>query len=160
MRSGRGWARAGLWRWVAVLGATAVALTFAATASAASAAVTNCREIPPVGFGITFSGTGFAPNAVVSAFDNGSFRGTTTTDAGGNFTAFEVLIFSLPSEVRFVDTAGNTAVVTVTECGGGGGGGGAPTTKDECKKDGYLDFTDPAFKNQGRCVSSVASKNK
>jgi hypothetical protein len=35
----------------------------------------------------------------------------------------------------------------------------APTTKDDCKDGGWQTFTNPSFKNQGQCVSSVA-KNK
>lgn len=35
-----------------------------------------------------------------------------------------------------------------------------PTTKDECKKGGWQDFTDPGFKNQGQCVAFVASDGK
>jgi hypothetical protein len=35
-----------------------------------------------------------------------------------------------------------------------------PTTKDQCKKDGWKTFTDPSFKNQGDCVSYVATKGK
>jgi hypothetical protein len=31
-----------------------------------------------------------------------------------------------------------------------------PTTKDECKNGGWMTFTNPSFKNQGQCVSSVA----
>jgi hypothetical protein len=34
-----------------------------------------------------------------------------------------------------------------------------PTSKDQCKNGGWMTFT-PAFKNQGQCVSSVASRNK
>ena len=30
-----------------------------------------------------------------------------------------------------------------------------PTSKDQCKKDGWKAFTNPTFKNQGACVSSV-----
>ena len=32
-----------------------------------------------------------------------------------------------------------------------------PSTKDECKKDGWKAFSNPVFKNQGDCVSFVAS---
>jgi hypothetical protein len=32
-----------------------------------------------------------------------------------------------------------------------------PATKDECKNDGWKTFTNPSFKNQGQCVSSVAN---
>jgi hypothetical protein len=30
-----------------------------------------------------------------------------------------------------------------------------PTTKDQCKDGGWMNFTNPTFKNQGQCVSSV-----
>ncbi len=32
-----------------------------------------------------------------------------------------------------------------------------PTTKDECKNDGWKTFTNPTFKNQGQCVSFITS---
>jgi hypothetical protein len=35
-----------------------------------------------------------------------------------------------------------------------------PTSTDQCKKDGWKTFTSPAFKNQGDCVSFVATKGK
>ncbi len=34
---------------------------------------------------------------------------------------------------------------------------GPPTNKDQCKKDGWKDFNNPTFKNQGDCVSYVQS---
>ncbi len=34
---------------------------------------------------------------------------------------------------------------------------GPPTNKDECKKGGWMTFNNPAFKNQGDCVSFVAT---
>jgi hypothetical protein len=37
---------------------------------------------------------------------------------------------------------------------------GPPTSKDQCKNGGWQTFNNPHFKNQGDCVSSVASKNK
>jgi len=36
----------------------------------------------------------------------------------------------------------------------------APTSKDDCKNGGWQSFNDPAFKNQGDCVSYVATKGK
>ena len=30
-----------------------------------------------------------------------------------------------------------------------------PTSKDQCKHDGWKTFTNPKFKNQGQCVSFV-----
>lgn len=35
-----------------------------------------------------------------------------------------------------------------------------PTSKDQCKKDGWKSFNSPSFKNQGDCVSYVASHGK
>lgn len=37
---------------------------------------------------------------------------------------------------------------------------GPPTNKDQCKNDGWKTFNNPTFKNQGDCVSSVASQGK
>jgi hypothetical protein len=37
---------------------------------------------------------------------------------------------------------------------------GPPTSKDQCKKGGWQLFNNPAFKNQGDCVSYVATKGK
>jgi hypothetical protein len=34
---------------------------------------------------------------------------------------------------------------------------GAPTSKDQCKKDGWKAFNNPAFKNQGDCISFVST---
>jgi hypothetical protein len=33
-----------------------------------------------------------------------------------------------------------------------------PLTKDDCKDDGWMTFTDPAFKNQGECVAYVETQ--
>lgn len=38
--------------------------------------------------------------------------------------------------------------------------GTVPLTKDECKDGGWMSFSDPSFKNQGQCVSFVASEGK
>ena len=37
---------------------------------------------------------------------------------------------------------------------------GPPTNKDQCKKDGWKTFNNPTFKNQGDCVSYVATGGK
>jgi hypothetical protein len=42
--------------------------------------------------------------------------------------------------------------------GGNGGGGGLPTSGDQCKKGGWSAYG--VFKNQGDCVSFVATKGK
>jgi YVTN family beta-propeller protein len=33
--------------------------------------------------------------------------------------------------------------------------GAGPTSKDQCKKYGWRNFTNPTFRNQGQCVSYV-----
>lgn len=38
--------------------------------------------------------------------------------------------------------------------------GGAPTSTEDCKNDGWRTFTNPRFKNQGDCVSYVASEGR
>ena len=35
-----------------------------------------------------------------------------------------------------------------------------PVSKDECKKGGWMTFNSPSFKNQGQCVSFVASQGR
>lgn len=37
---------------------------------------------------------------------------------------------------------------------------GPPTNKDQCKKDGWMTFNNPTFKNQGQCVSYVEKHSK
>lgn len=37
---------------------------------------------------------------------------------------------------------------------------GPPTSKDQCKKDGWKTFDNPTFKNQGACVSYLQSNEK
>ncbi len=36
---------------------------------------------------------------------------------------------------------------------------GSPTSKDQCKDEGWMTFNDPTFKNQGDCVSFVAKNS-
>ncbi len=36
----------------------------------------------------------------------------------------------------------------------------APTNKDQCKNNGWMSFNNPSFKNQGDCVSFVATNGK
>jgi hypothetical protein len=62
------------------------------------------------------------------------------TDAVGN---------SSPWSVTWSFTVDNSSTTTPPTTG--------PTNKDQCKKDGWKTFTNPSFKNQGQCVSSVTS---
>ena len=55
-----------------------------------------------------------------------------------------------------IDNDGDTLVDAADpDCAGGGT---TPTNKEQCKKGGWKTFTNPAFKNQGDCVSFVTSR--
>ncbi len=62
----------------------------------------------------------------------------TATDSVGNVSAWSTM---------WSFTVSNTVPPVVT----------GPTNKDECKNNGWMVFTNPSFKNQGQCVSSVVS---
>ncbi len=82
------------------------------------------------------------------------FDATTIADAGnqvpvptGTITGAEVLI-DIEGMADLSDIAVN-GIAQVPEPTTGGG----PTSKADCKHGGWKTFTDPSFKNQGRCVS-------
>ena len=52
-------------------------------------------------------------------------------------------------------TAGVSVTPTVTAVAGA-----APTSTDQCRNEGWRRFTNPRFKNQGDCVSYVASQGR
>jgi hypothetical protein len=52
-------------------------------------------------------------------------------------------------------TAGVSVTPTVTAVVGA-----APTSADQCRNEGWRRFTNPRFKNQGDCVSYVASQGR
>jgi hypothetical protein len=83
----------------------------------------------------TWDGANFSATVDTSTFDPGSycFVFNPTDDAGQN-------------NVRLT----RTFVVDAN----------APYNKDECKNDGWQSFTAPTFKNQGDCVSFIASNGK
>jgi hypothetical protein len=56
-----------------------------------------------------------------------------------------------------VVTPGQTAIDNISVNGAVVGGASQPTSMDECKNGGWTKFQDPAFKNQGQCVSFVVS---
>jgi hypothetical protein len=58
-------------------------------------------------------------------------------------------------------TSGAVATATVTPgLTGTPVAGGTPTSLDQCKGDGWRNFTNPSFRNQGDCVSYVASQGR
>lgn len=114
------------------------------------------------------------PSSPVTYDWEGSYS-SATTGAGGAFTgprsathtgltSPEVNSPATPDNVyywhvRAVDAAGNKSAwtdpwkVTVDTSL-------PPANKDQCKNNGWKRFTNPKFKNQGDCVSYVASDNK
>jgi hypothetical protein len=140
---------------VALLAAAATAMVLAPSAlAAASVTVTDCQEIVPGEFAVTFSGSGWAPAEVVTASDDGNPAGGTVADASGNFSNMIVGVIGMPSTITFVGNLGNEARYEFTTCEAGEGPE-APELKEECKKGGFLIFTDLGFKNQGQCVKFV-----
>lgn len=87
------------------------------------------------------SGTGQALPATITVY---SFDPVDEVTTG--------VVLSTTATASTVCADGTSLVMT----GGGGGGGGVlPTTADQCKKDGWAAFG--VFKNQGDCVSYVAT---
>jgi len=54
-------------------------------------------------------------------------------------------------------TPGSVTIDNVSVNGDVVGDSAKPTSKDQCKNGGWMTFQDPAFKNQGQCVSYVVS---
>jgi hypothetical protein len=88
---------------------------------------------------------------------------TTTIPAGGSVSFPTGAISSVgvlidvegKADVSKIAVNGVTQVPVPTT-GGGPATGGGPTSKSDCKRGGWKNFTNPSFKNQGQCVSSVA----
>lgn len=82
------------------------------------------------------------------------FDATTIADAGnqvpvptGTITGAEVIL-DVEGEADLTDIAVNGIAQLPAPTNGGG-----PTSKADCKSGGWKTFTNPSFKNQGRCVS-------
>jgi hypothetical protein len=113
----------------------------------------DCSLYPPF-HGVDVSLSGFPPNTPFAGtieFPGGGTGGPAqfTTDVNGNFD-----IGPFGSEVAGIFTVtvvwqGGTLVESLdVDCA-------LPATKDECKNGGWRNF--PQFKNQGDCVSFVAT---
>jgi hypothetical protein len=57
-----------------------------------------------------------------------------------------------------IGTAGTVTLDNISVNGEVVGDSAKPTSKDDCKNGGWMDFQDPSFKNQGQCVSYVVSQ--
>jgi hypothetical protein len=90
-----------------------------------------------------------------------TFNATTIAAGGGQvpfptgtITSVDVLIdVQGTADLTNITFNGVTQVPTVTQVG-------PPTTKSACKHGGWKTFNNPSFKNQGQCVSFVASHGR
>jgi hypothetical protein len=90
-----------------------------------------------------------------------TFNATTIAAGGGQvpfptgtITSVDVLIdVQGTADLTNISFNGVTQVPVVTQVG-------PPTSKDACKHGGWKTFNNPTFKNQGQCVSFVASHGR
>ncbi len=66
------------------------------------------------------------------------------TGFDGNVDAFTIGVNNVDNTYDFESSAPTPTPTPIV---------GPPTSKDECKKDGWKTFNNPTFKNQGQCVS-------
>jgi hypothetical protein len=88
-------------------------------------------------------------STILSAYPNATLSQNLVLKAGSGWTGF----------------TGNADALTVSTTGGSTTYDfepdvGPPTNKDQCKNGGWQSFTTPTFKNQGDCVSYVATNGK
>ncbi len=93
-------------------------------------------------------------NEVKTAFPNAGIHatlGATLFKVGGGWTGFDGNVDNFTIGVSGVDTTYDFELVAPVII---------PENKDQCKNGGWQSFTNPSFKNQGECVSSVVSQNE
>jgi hypothetical protein len=141
-----------------ITGLTGQAFT---TASFTLANAAQCQGGSPRFNIVTTTGTFFLGCNNVTPTTNGDGTLTYTFDAAsiaaavlpfptGTITSAGVLIdVQGTADVSKVYVNGTSEVPVPTTTGG------TPTTKASCKHGGWKTFTQPSFKNQGRCVSYV-----
>ncbi len=109
---------------------------------------------------ITVSGINVASAISVTGGEY-SVNGGAYTSANGSVNNGDMV------RVRQTSSASNSTSVNTTLTIGGVsdtftsttlavGATTGPTDKDQCKNDGWKNFTDPSFKNQGQCIAFVA----
>jgi hypothetical protein len=104
----------------------------------------GCNNVTPT---INGNGTATYTFAPSDAFDTSGVQSGIT----GTIQAVDILIdVEGTADVSNIVVNGVTQVPLV----------GPPTSKDQCKNGGWQTFDNPPFKNQGECVSYVASHGK
>jgi hypothetical protein len=105
------------------------------------------------------SGWAFADGEQTVLVDNVAINGTTFTFAAPatatpTATATSTAVATATPSATAVPTTTATPVATATPSATAVPGG-QPSDKDDCKKGGWQTFSNPSYKNQGQCVSSV-----
>lgn len=92
---------------------------------------------------------------------------TRTPTAGVSATATRTPTMAISATATRTPTSGVMATATRTPTAGvfvtptvTAVVGAAPTSADQCKNEGWRRFTNPRFRNQGDCVSYVASEGR
>jgi hypothetical protein len=105
----------------------------------------GCNNVTPV-----INGDGSA----TYTFDAASIAAGGITFPTGTITSVDVLLdIQGSAQLTNITFNGVTQVPAVTTVG-------PPTSKSACKHGGWKTFNNPTFKNQGRCVSYVASHGR
>jgi virginiamycin B lyase len=102
---------------------------------------------------ISASGTNVSYNVTATDPDNQPSNLTISCSplTGSTFPIGTTTVNCTASDPAGNTTTGSFHVVVVVD---------APTSKDQCKKDGWQKYIYPSFKNQGDCVSYVATHGK
>jgi hypothetical protein len=72
-----------------------------------------------------------------------------------------MIVFDEGTDTPAGGTIGTPGTVTIDNISVNGevvGDSAKPTSKDQCKNGGWMNFQDPSFRNQGQCVSYVVSR--
>jgi hypothetical protein len=169
----------------AVLACAALGAVLPAAAATAAGArahqpsvtiVEACNFFPEAPFAIGYSFTGGQPGEVVSVviyFDDGDFivGSTGPLDAQGSTSSLPaaagrgtplglvtVEVYANPDELSVFPLDPSLRLLAAAEFANPCEGPARPTSKDQCRNGGWRDFG--VFKNQGDCVSFVATEGK
>jgi len=127
---------------------------------------TGLSRTVPHSIKITMQFVDGTANDVVKVYVDGTLRHTGTSwedyfrDVEGNPTRTVDSILFRTGGAAAPATAGKGFLIDNLTLASGPAMIGPPTDTDQCKDDGWKTFNNPAFKNQGQCVSSVVKEVK
>src|SRR4051812_47146942 len=135
------------------------------SASFTLASAAQCNGGSPRFDVVTTTGTFFlgCNNVTPTTNANGSVTYTfnaATIAAGGNQVPFPTGTITAVDILIDVQGTADVSDITVNGVLQEPAPAATPTSKDQCKNGGWKTFTNPSFKNQGDCVSFVATHGK